>query len=109
MVCPVYAGPAGRRTEAVVKGADRLWRGKIVEEQRAWNDVMVARKITRRVRVLDTSNHISLFAYLERAAGVTAAAAAVRSAPRVKFESPDPRSIFINQVRLDEHLQAVGL
>ena len=70
---------------------------------------MVAMKIRRRVRVLDTSNQISLFSDMEREAGVTAAAAAVRSAPRVKFESPDPRSIFINQVRLGEHLQAVGL
>lgn len=70
---------------------------------------MVAKKIRRRVRVLDTSNQTALFSDIEREAGVTAAATAVLSAPRVKFESPDPRLIFINQVRLDEHLQAVGL
>jgi transposase len=70
---------------------------------------MVVKKIRRRVRLLDTSNQTSLFSDVEREAGVTAVVAEPRPAPRVKFESPDPRAIFINQVRLDEHLQTAEL
>jgi transposase len=70
---------------------------------------MSANKLRRRVRVLDTSNQTSLFSETEREEEAKAAGAEPLSAPLVKFESPDPRSIFINQVRLDEHLKAVGL
>ena len=70
---------------------------------------MVVKKIRRRVRVLDTSNQTSLFADMEPEAVVTAAVAKTLLAPRVKFESPDPRLILINHVRLDEHLKAAGL
>lgn len=61
---------------------------------------MAVKKIRRRVRVLDTSNQTSLFADMEPEALL---------APRMKFESPDPRLILINHVRLDEYLKAAGL
>lgn len=70
---------------------------------------MVVKKIRRGVRVLDTSNQTTLFSDMEREEGVTAGVAEPLSTPLVKFESPDPRAIFINQVRLDEHLKAMGL
>lgn len=37
------------------------------------------------------------------------AATSLRVAGGVQFVAPDPCAIFINQVRLDEHLQATGL
>ena len=63
---------------------------EISEEKWTWSEVMVVKKIRRRVRVLDTSNQTSLFADMEREAVVTAVANALL-ASRVKFESPDPR------------------
>lgn len=57
--------------------------------------------------VLDTSNQLSLFDEGDAAALPTANTAAAARA--VKFHAPDPRDIFINQTRLEDHLKAVGL
>ena len=70
---------------------------------------MAADKIRRKVRVLDTSNQTSLFAETEPAEGARATEAEPLSTPVARFEAPDPRSIFINRVRLDEHLKSVEL
>jgi transposase len=70
---------------------------------------MALRKIKRPVRVLDTSNQLSLFTDFGREAGMPPAATSLMEARCVQFVAPDPCAIFINQVRLDEHLQATGL
>ena len=70
---------------------------------------MALRKIKRPVRVLDTSNQLSLFTDFGREAGMPPAATSLMVARGVQFVAPDPCAIFINQVRLDEHLQATGL
>lgn len=70
---------------------------------------MAAKKIKRLVRELDTSNQLSLFSEVEREADLTAGVTAGCEPGRVRFVSRDPHAIFINQVRLDEHLRAVGL
>lgn len=60
-------------------------------------------RLNRRVVAVDTSNQMGLA--LDRPEGVSAQP--VRRAP-VRFEEPDPQAIFINQIRLDEHLKQMG-
>lgn len=60
-------------------------------------------RIKRRVKAVDTSNQGLLWAGNDLPAAPERPEAVPR--PRVRFEAPDPKAIFINQVRLDEHLK----
>jgi len=64
---------------------------------------MKANRIKRRVVSIDTNNQLSL---LTEPLGA-AAPKPERLAP-MQFEAPDPHAIFINQVRLDDHLKRMG-
>jgi transposase len=67
-------------------------------------------QIRRRVVVLDTSNQCSLFDFeVESKPPEAEKREVLPKKPLVNFEAPDPREIFINRVRLDEHLRSVGL
>ena len=66
---------------------------------------MPKQPIKRPVMTLDTSNQLGLFA-LEGVSGVEGNQAAKPQG--VQFKDPDPRSIQLNGVRLDEHLMHTG-
>jgi transposase len=66
-------------------------------------DLMKAKRIKRRVLSIDTSNQFSLLMELP-----PPAAPKLASLPPMQFEAPDPQAIFINQVRLDDHLKRMG-
>ena len=66
---------------------------------------MPKQPIKRPVVALDTSNQLGLFA-LEAGSGV--AEKTVSKPKGVQFKDPDPRSILLNGVRLDEHLIRTG-
>jgi transposase len=66
---------------------------------------MPKQPIKRPVVALDTSNQLGLFAQ-EAGSGIEGKAI---SAPKgIRFKDPDPRSILLNGVRLDEHLMRTG-
>lgn len=66
---------------------------------------MPKQRIKRPVVSLDTSNQLGLFAP-EAGSGVEGKA---KSMPQgIRFKDPDPRSILLNGVRLDEHLRRTG-
>ena len=65
---------------------------------------MKHKPLTRRVLSIDTSNQLSL---LEEPAA--AEIPAKRPPAVIRFQERDPRSIFINQVRLDEHLKRMEM
>lgn len=65
---------------------------------------MPKQPIKRPVVALDTSNQLGLFA-LE---GSGIADKTVSTLKGVQFNNPDPRSILLNGVRLDEHLMRTG-
>lgn len=56
---------------------------------------------------LDTSNQLSLFD--EEHVEAVPTANNTQEKGTVKFQAPDPRDILINQIRLEDHLKAVGL
>ena len=62
--------------------------------------------IRRPVVRLDNSNQLSLFAGQEQANNAEPDLAKRNGGPR--FQDPDPRAIFLNGVRLDEHLCHTG-
>jgi transposase len=69
---------------------------------------MKRKRIRRPVATLDTSNQIALF---DEAAASAPQAGAAAGSPRkqaLRFEEPDPRSIRINERRLDQVLKQVG-
>jgi transposase len=68
---------------------------------------MKHKRITRRVLSIDTSNQLSLLG--EAATLITEATPKRGCATAIRFEAPDPKSIFINQVRLDDHLKRMEL
>ena len=69
---------------------------------------MMPRKIIRRrVRVLDTSNQLSVFDE-ENVEGLPKASN-LGTERAIQFRAPDPRDILINQIRLEDHLKSVGL
>jgi transposase len=63
---------------------------------------MKAKRIKRRVLSIDTSNQFPLLMELPPVAPKLA------PLPPMQFEAPDPQAIFINQVRLDDHLKRMG-
>lgn len=68
---------------------------------------MPPKTLSRRVMMLGTSNQLSLFDGEHVEALTTANQPEVKGA--VKFQAPDPGDILINQIRLEDHLKAVGL
>ncbi len=62
-------------------------------------------RIKRPVVALDTSNQLGLFA---QEAGSGIEDKPVSRPQGVQFKDPDPRSILLNGVRLDEHLRGTG-
>lgn len=66
---------------------------------------MPKQQIKRPVMALDTSNQLGLFA-LEGGSGITDKPQ--NRTQGVQFKDPDPRSILLNGVRLDEHLRRSG-
>jgi transposase len=69
--------------------------------------MMPTKTVRRRVMVLDTSNQLSLFD--EEIVEALPKASNTATERAVKFHAPDPRDILINQIRLEDHLKAVGL
>ena len=69
---------------------------------------MQAKKITRAVTRLDTSNQRSLFGDLPDEAPMDAKPAQERPPLALRFNDPDPFLIRLNEVRLDEHLRRTG-
>ena len=69
--------------------------------------MMPTKTVRRRVMVLDTSHQLSLFD--EEIVEALPKASNTATERAVKFHAPDPRDILINQVRLEDHLKAVGL
>jgi transposase len=61
---------------------------------------MKDKRIKRRVLSIDTSNQLSLL--------TLAPGPVVSTVELAQFEAPDPHAIFINQVRLDDHLNRMG-
>lgn len=68
---------------------------------------MKPKAIKRRVVAVDTSNQLSLLGELPPSQAPQPDAAP-KDAGAVRFEAPDPKAIFINQARLDEHLVRMG-
>ena len=66
---------------------------------------MPKQRIKRPVVSLDTSNQLGLFA---REGGSGVEDTAKRMPKGIRFKDPDPRSILLNGVRLDEHLMRTG-
>ena len=66
---------------------------------------MQKQQIKRPVVALDTSNQLGLFA---REGGSGAADKPMSMTQGVQFKDPDPRSILLNGVRLNEHLMRTG-
>jgi transposase len=64
--------------------------------------------IRRTVRSIDTSNQLSLLSEPQSEA-LAEANRFKQAEAAVRFEEKDPKRIFINEVRLDKHLQAMGL
>ncbi len=71
-------------------------------------DNMKPKAIKRRVLAVDTSNQLSLLGELVDAVAPESCAGVPGNRLAVRFEMPDPKDIFINQVRLDEHLTRTG-
>jgi transposase len=61
------------------------------------------KRIKRRVLSIDTSNQLSLLTEMHGPAQPKP-----ELLPPISFEAPDPKAIFINQVRLDDHLKQMG-
>ena len=66
---------------------------------------MQKQQIKRPVVALDTSNQLGLFA-LEAGSGIEDKT--VSTPQGIQFKDPDPRSILLNGVRLNEHLMRTG-
>lgn len=72
---------------------------------------MNRKPIKRKVAKLDTSNQASFFHILDQqtATDIEVAPTCPPGHPlAVQFVAPDPKTILINQVRLDDHLKQVG-
>lgn len=66
-------------------------------------------RIRRRVRAIDSSNQVDLFsAELDSARHAPAKATHATKPGGASFNRPDPRDIRLGEVRLDEHLEAMG-
>jgi transposase len=70
---------------------------------------MKHKAITRRVLSIDTSNQLSLLGETRTATAIGEATPKRGGAAAIRFEEPDPKRIFINQVRLDDHLKRMEL
>ena len=68
---------------------------------------MTKKQIKRPVNSLDTSNQQSLFTEEELAFDVNKQDSE-KCIPDMQFNDPDPKKIYLNQVRLDTHLKNIG-
>ncbi|WP_419631538.1 hypothetical protein, partial [Thiolapillus sp.] len=69
---------------------------------------MKNRPIKRRVARIDTSNQPSLFDELPQMESENTTGPEPATLSGVVFEDPDPKLIYLNAVRLDQHLYNAG-